>query len=614
MRLPDSQRSRIVLIGTSEYEDENLPDLPAVGRNIIGLKTALTNPVFGIVPKMHCDVLADEGDIRLIGRRVRIAARQAEDLLLVYYAGHGLTAGRRHELYLALRHTEWDEPEFNALEYDKLRGAVLNSPAAAKIIILDCCFSGRVFGHSMAVPTAELIDQVDIDGSYVMASAHGNEVALVLPGEDHTAFTGRLLKLLHDGVHGGPEFLTVDYLYQQLRAKMRAEGLPQPQKRGTDTADLLALTRNRAFDAMESPIPRDRQPVIVEPRDNGDRETGTVPQRPLSVTGRREAKVWRIGLWGAPASGKTTFLAALNVAVTRSPQTTMIYGADDESTEFLKVNTKLLTSEHTFPVATFTRMPLRWVMKTQAAVATSYTHSKEASQKRWGESRFELIDPPGGLFSPARAGPFTSRLDLDLDSKDGVIPDNDLINYLVNCDGIVLLFDPIREQQVGDSYDYFEEVLLTIAQRRFAQEGENGNKLPHHLAVCVTKFDDPLVYARAKTGNYCEHDADDPFIFPRVKVDKAEAFFVDLCQQSEIGNADLLPPTIRRYFSQDRTRYFVTSSTGFYLNSKTKRFDEQDYQNVMATEGIVRIRGSIHPINVVEPFLWLDECLTKLND
>ena len=47
-------------------------------------------------------------------RRLRQAARQAEDLLLVYYAGHGLTAGRRHELYLALRDTDalvtrWNE-------------------------------------------------------------------------------------------------------------------------------------------------------------------------------------------------------------------------------------------------------------------------------------------------------------------------------------------------------------------------------------------------------------------------------------------------------------------------------------------------------------------------
>lgn len=48
MRLPDPQLSRVVLIGTSEYEDEKLPDLPAVGRSIADLTAALIDPVYGL--------------------------------------------------------------------------------------------------------------------------------------------------------------------------------------------------------------------------------------------------------------------------------------------------------------------------------------------------------------------------------------------------------------------------------------------------------------------------------------------------------------------------------------------------------------------------------------
>ena len=92
MRLPDPQHSQVVLIGTSKYEDKKLPDLPAVGRSINDLAAALSDPVHGVVPDDHCSMLADEGDIRRIGRQLRLAARKAEDLLLVYYAGHGLTS------------------------------------------------------------------------------------------------------------------------------------------------------------------------------------------------------------------------------------------------------------------------------------------------------------------------------------------------------------------------------------------------------------------------------------------------------------------------------------------------------------------------------------------
>ena len=280
MRFPDPERSRVVLIGSSRYADEKLPDLPTVKRGLKDLKEALTDLVYGLVPEIHCDVLEDEGNIPLIGRRLRSAASQAEDLLLVYFSGHGLTSGRRHELYLALRDTEWEAPEFSALEYDKLRSAVLNSPATTKMIILDCCFSGRAFGDAMADPASELIGQVEVDGSYVLASAHRHSVALTLEGEDHTAFTGRLLRLFHDGVPSGPELLTIDYIYQQLRAQMRAEGLPQPRRRGTDNANLLALARNRAYAATQSgaPVILPPLPVSLRPSSQGVPQPGSVTE------------------------------------------------------------------------------------------------------------------------------------------------------------------------------------------------------------------------------------------------------------------------------------------------------------------------------------------------
>ena len=214
-------------------------------------------------------MLADEGDIRMIGRKLRAAASAAKDLLLVYFVGHGLTAGRRHELYLALRDTEWEEPEFSALEYDKLRTAVLNSEAATKMIILDCCFSGRAFGEAQSGP-AQLMAQMEVDGSYVLASAPRDNVSLVLPGENYTAFTGRPLDLLRNGMPGGPELLTVDALYRELRTQMTKEGLPCPQSSGSATADQLALARNRSFAETAGPALRERRAQAIERGEQGD--------------------------------------------------------------------------------------------------------------------------------------------------------------------------------------------------------------------------------------------------------------------------------------------------------------------------------------------------------
>jgi hypothetical protein len=348
LRLPDPQRSRVVLIGTSKYEDEKLPDLLQVGKSIEDLAGAFTDPVYGVVPENHCTVLADEADIRLIGRRLRAAARQADDLLLVYYTGHGLIGGRRHDLYLALPDSEWVEPEFNSLEYDKLRSAVLDSPAETKVIVLDCCFSGRVVTDTMADPEAEIISQVEIDGTYVLASAHRDQVALILPGEDRTAFTGRLLRLLREGVPGGPELLTIDDLYRRLRAMMKAEGLPQPQKRGTASADLLALARNRAYADTAAPLLRQRVDAAIEKGESGDWASAVVLLHDIlgeqeRILGADDRDTMRTRQYMAHATGGAGDpLEAAAMLRTLLAEQTRLLGQDDEDTlrtrQFLAVN------------------------------------------------------------------------------------------------------------------------------------------------------------------------------------------------------------------------------------------------------------------------------------
>jgi hypothetical protein len=190
MQFPDPRRSRVVLIGTSEYTDEKLPDLPQVGQSVRDMAAALTDPAGGVVPEVHCEVIADERDLRLIGRKLLAAAEQAEDL----------------------------------------------------------------------------------DGSYVLTSAQRDQVALIRPGEEHTAFTGRLLTLMREGIPGGPEFLTIDDLYKELLTKMKGAGLSQPQMRRTGTAGMLPLTRNRAFVAIALPALRERAVAAVEEGRNGNWE------------------------------------------------------------------------------------------------------------------------------------------------------------------------------------------------------------------------------------------------------------------------------------------------------------------------------------------------------
>lgn len=344
--------------------------------------------------------------------------------------------------------------------------------------------------------------------------------------------------------------------------------------------------------------------------------TTTVNEPPAPTRSLR-----RIALWGAPGSGKTTFLAALNVAVARTKRDLIIFGADDESTEFLAANTSMLTTRRQFPEASQVLQPLSWTMNMQTQVTEARRFRRPRVQMVPLQFNIDLLDAPGRHFAsvPGEAsGPqevasarserlFGAEEDEE-DEAVAAVPEDELIEHLAGCDGIIFLFDPIREQTKGDAYEYFQGTLLRIAQRRFTQARSTVGRLSQYVAVCVTKFDDPEIYRRARLSGFRTFAEDDPYMFPRVDDDKASAFFADLCLQSDLGNADLVHSAIDHNFMADRVRYFITSAIGFYLSPGARRFREQDFQNV-APDG--RIRGAIHPINVVEPLLWLGQCVAS---
>ena len=93
----------------------------------------------------------------------------------------------------------------------------------------------------------DIVDQVGIEGSYVLTATPANAVALAPPGERYTAFTGALLDLLRTGIPGGSELLTIAEIYPRLKVALTSRHLPQPRQRGSDNITGLALTRNLAY-------------------------------------------------------------------------------------------------------------------------------------------------------------------------------------------------------------------------------------------------------------------------------------------------------------------------------------------------------------------------------
>lgn len=319
---------------------------------------------------------------------------------------------------------------------------------------------------------------------------------------------------------------------------------------------------------------------------------------PMEAPAATERGLRRVGLWGATASGKSTFLSALFIAATRSSSELRVRGVNDESTDFLIRNTHMLNAQHRFPPPTIAEQPLSWTLHMSVPNPVRGRWRRPGPPTVPFDFRVDLQDAPGRAYA---AIPESEHSRLDIGDGDDV---PEVASYLANCQGLLLLIDPIRERELGDAHEYFHGTLLRIAQR---VEVPPGQRLPHYIAVCVTKFDDPSVFRFARDNEFLSYSEYDPKMFPRVHDYEAERFMRELFAGSAVSDVDLVVGALRQYFYPERVRYFITSAVGFYVGPPGE-FREDDYQNVVPLEnGTFAIRGQIHPINVAEPLLWLGE-------
>jgi uncharacterized PurR-regulated membrane protein YhhQ (DUF165 family) len=243
----DPPRSRAVLLGVSFFprDPERLPPLPAVCNNLRDLERALADPtILGLDPR-HITVVDDRPSSEMLSKLVEVAD-EAEDTLIVYYGGHGVPGSA--SLYLTGTDSRERTIEFDGMPFDQLRRALNTSPARKKVLILDCCYSGRAI-EVMGTADAMLQAGIDaIEGTYTLASSGATEASAAPAGARHTAFTGEFLRILHEGVENAPQTLKLSEIFRALRLALRRNPkLPEPRQAAKGTASDIDLVYNRAW-------------------------------------------------------------------------------------------------------------------------------------------------------------------------------------------------------------------------------------------------------------------------------------------------------------------------------------------------------------------------------
>ncbi|MHC5903216.1 caspase, EACC1-associated type [Streptomyces sp. S6] len=240
--MPDLATSRAVFVGVGSYESPHLPPLPSAPRGAAAVRRMLTSQQpDACFTEESTRLLIDPADPRDVLRAVQDAAQDAQDTLLVYYAGHSLVSLSRGTLLLTTTTTEQGS-EFTAIFYDSVREILATSSAKRSVVILDCCYSGR----AMRGVTKLFSGTTGQASTYVLAATSADMQALAPPDEQYPRFTTAFLDLLTAGEPEGPALWTMEEIHQSLTKRSLPSLFPQPILHSSNTETSVALARNPA--------------------------------------------------------------------------------------------------------------------------------------------------------------------------------------------------------------------------------------------------------------------------------------------------------------------------------------------------------------------------------
>jgi hypothetical protein len=246
----------------------------------------------------------------------------------------------------------------------------------------------------------------------------------------------------------------------------------------------------------------------------------------------------KIGIWGTPQVGKTTYLLMLLRALERASVNWTIDPIDEASKYFWKHNQLRLERERRFPEKTVKTVDYGyWI---------SYRNGSGP------ESLFQLTvtDTAGELyaefFTESQRDKYIRVRQRLTESLESDKTPRQIFERLLECKGIIILIDPIANDTGGLPPG---QMLRDLFNEIREAKGSDPSQMPY-IALCLTKIDGedslwerkhqhPETSACQRTTGNCAH-----------------------CMVYEQLKADFMTTALNRLFEPDYVRCFVVSSVG----------------------------------------------------
>lgn len=224
-----------VLIGCNRYPEDppSLPELRCAENDAKGFRDLLIDRDIGGFEPSNVHLFTNESHSEiLIGLARCLQQAKRDDLVLVYFSGHG-KLDKNNKLHLATSDTNTDILGVTSIPVATVKDQLDKSESEKLVLILDSCYSGAA-GATFKGGDVESELQIASSGKgkYIMAASTAIQVAEEKEGEDNSLFTKYLLEGLKtgDADSAGNGTITADELFAYAREQVVQNGRQEPIK------------------------------------------------------------------------------------------------------------------------------------------------------------------------------------------------------------------------------------------------------------------------------------------------------------------------------------------------------------------------------------------------
>ncbi|MGK7940935.1 MAG: GUN4 domain-containing protein [Crocosphaera sp.] len=218
-----------LLIGSGQFESQDLEPLPKTSADLEAMKKALIDPELGGFLESDVTVLPNpekqqmEDAIYDLFDRYK---RKRDDLLLLYFSGHGIT-DETGTFYFSTQQTRKDNGRLRpttALSSIQVHKYMNKCRSKRIAIILDCCHSGAFPDGMSAKGTVkpQIEEQLGGEGRAILTAARATEYAWAKDELPLSAYTYYLLEGVNTGEadQDGNDWLSLKELHYYAKRKI----------------------------------------------------------------------------------------------------------------------------------------------------------------------------------------------------------------------------------------------------------------------------------------------------------------------------------------------------------------------------------------------------------